>query len=104
MDQSVEIKPSPRPRDPAGLLFLCSYRGPHSALPGLHQGDAEIQQRGAPAQEGWSQPPGYSDADADEALQGSEELLYCRVGTQLQNKLCDCKMIISSGFPCSSSW
>ena len=29
---------------------------------------------------GWDDPPGHPDADAHEALQGPEELLYSRVG------------------------
>ena len=65
-------------------------------LPGCHQGDAEVQLRGATSEDsevvvseqmiiimptlGWYEPPGHPDADAHEAVQGPEELLHSRVG------------------------
>ena len=64
VDQAAEVEPGPRSGDSAHLLFLCSHRGSHPLLPGLHQGDAEVQRRGASAPEGRSQSLGHPDADA----------------------------------------
>ena len=50
-----------------------------SVLPGRDQGDAEVQLRGAAAEDGGDEPPRHTDADAHEALQSTKKLLYCWV-------------------------
>ena len=62
----------------AGSDETCEGRDTDPLLPGRYQGDAEVQQRGVspPRHQDGGQPPRHADADADEALQGAEELLH----------------------------
>jgi len=77
VEQGLQVQVPKGTGEPTHLLLLRLGCDINSLLPGCHQGDAEVQLRGAAAEDRWHEPPGHPDADAHEAVQGPEELLHC---------------------------
>ena len=78
MEQNLPEQCRERSGDTTHLLLLCSDSDTGLVLPGRDQRDAQVQQRGDAAQERGHESPGHTDADADEVVQSSEELLHRR--------------------------
>merc|ERR1712106_530094 len=86
VEQGLQVQVPKGAGEPTHLLLLRLGCDLNSLLPGCHQGDVEVQLRGAAAEDRWHEPPGHPDADAHEAVQGPEELLHCWVNIFLDKR------------------